>query len=61
MFNYENQLQDMVLLRRRQTARVGQPQFLGEKVIHLGDRFELPTGEKPSWAPGRSLPVAGPA
>jgi len=46
VFNCENQFEDMFLLRRRQSARVGQPQFLGEKVIHLGERFDLPSSSK---------------
>jgi hypothetical protein len=35
--------EDMLLLRRRSTPRFGEPVLLGEKDLHLGERWEIPT------------------
>ena len=35
--------EDMWLLQRRHTPRFGQPLLLGEKDLHLGERWENPT------------------
>ncbi|HEV3204922.1 MAG TPA: hypothetical protein VGY77_11085, partial [Gemmataceae bacterium] len=40
---YKDQLGEMVLLRRRQTPRCGEPQLLGERQLSLGERWEVPS------------------